>query len=384
MTRKKILLLSGSPRKRGNTAKILEKLQERLNGIAEVKLCHLPDYKVNGCLGCSVCQGILDKPGCVQRDDAHILLDKLIEADIILYGTPLYGHSYSGQLKVFMDRHVALFKFVAGADKVVDEMEIHSFIGGKPVGLLVSCQGPEEGNTELIKMQFDKFCESSLTVCFGKYIFPLCDPATTHSDYSEEIITRVVNDIRQQMQSRIQQLHLTLNEDSSAVHWANAQADKIDARGHVGTHLDCYTTIPKQSEYEINGSIIDCKISMPQLENIKHIGSLENMALVLHTGNLEENLYGTEEYFNKDTSLQEETLKTILSKKPLFIIIDSHGIAPKGIKHITFDKLCEAYGCHVIENVDLSSIRKLTSIRLKISINVNHPSTGKPCELYCL
>lgn len=101
-----------------------------MNGIAEVEFCHLSDYKINGCLGCSAYQKVLDKPGCVQQDEAHSLLDKLIEADVILYGTPLYGHSYSGKLKVFMDRHVALFKFVAGADKAVDEMEIHSFIGG--------------------------------------------------------------------------------------------------------------------------------------------------------------------------------------------------------------------------------------------------------------
>jgi len=180
------------------------------------------------------------------------------------------------------------------------------------------------------------------------------------------------------------QLHLTLNEDSPAICWANAQADKIGARGHVGTHLDCYTTIPEQSEYKINGSVIDCKSSMPRLGNIKHIDSLENMALVLHTGNLEENRYGTEEYFNKDTFLQEETLKFILSKKPLFIIIDSHGIAEKGLRHITFDKTCEANGCHVIENADLSSIKNQKTIRLKISVDTHHPSTGKPCKLYVI
>lgn len=191
----KILLLSGSPRKQGNTVRILRMIQKRLEDIAEAEICYLSDYNINGCLGCSVCQNVMDKPGCVQKDDAHILLDKLIEADAILYGTPLYGHSYSGQLKVFMDRHVALFKFVAGADKAVDEMEIRSFIGGKPVGLVVSCQGPEEGNTELIKMQFDKFCESSLTTCFGKYVFPLCDPTTVRSDYSEDTIKEAVNDI---------------------------------------------------------------------------------------------------------------------------------------------------------------------------------------------
>lgn len=194
--KKKILLLSGSPRKQGNTAGILKMIQTQLEDITESEIYYLSDYRINGCLGCSACQKVLDRPGCVQNDDAHILLEKLITADVILYGTPLYGHSYSGQLKVFMDRHVALFKFVAGADKAVDDMKICSFIGGKPVGLLVSCQGPEENNTELVKMQFDKFCESSLTTCFGKYVFPLCVPDAVCSIYSEEIIKHVVDDIK--------------------------------------------------------------------------------------------------------------------------------------------------------------------------------------------
>lgn len=180
----------------------------------------------------------------------------------------------------------------------------------------------------------------------------------------------------------MKQLHLILNEDSPIVQWANVQADKIGARGHVGTHLDSYTTVPERDEYKITGIIVDCKKGMSILDNIKHIASLENMALILHTCNLEENQYGTERYFNKDTSICEETLNAILSKKPLFIIIDSHGIALKGAKHIAFDKLCETKGCHVIENVDLSGIGNQEIIQLKILININHPSTGKPCELY--
>ena len=82
--------------------------------------------------------------------------------------------------------------------------------------------------------------------------------------------------------------------------------------------------------------------------------------------------------------LSEEVLHTILEKKPLFIIIDSHGIAEKGKRHIEFDKICEANGCHVIENVDLSCIGNQKEVQLKILININHQSTGKPCELYCV
>lgn len=192
----KILLVSGSPRKRGNTAKILELVSNKIKDKFDVQICYLADYQVNGCLGCSHCQEVFDKPGCIQKDDAEKLLYRLIDSDIILYGTPLYGHSYSGQLKLFLDRHVALFKFVSGSDKAVNEMEIRSFISGKPVGLIVSCQGPEEQNTELIKAQFDKFCESSLTHCFGKYIFPWCDSNSKQSKYADETLQQIIDDIQ--------------------------------------------------------------------------------------------------------------------------------------------------------------------------------------------
>ena len=180
------------------------------------------------------------------------------------------------------------------------------------------------------------------------------------------------------------QLHIKLDENSSAMQWANSQTDKLGARGHIGTHLDCYTIAPEKNEYEVKGLILDCRTSMPKLEDILHIDSLENMALVLHTGNSEKHQYGTEDYFNEATFLSEEVLNLILSKKPLFIIVDSHGIAEKGAKHISYDKKCEANCCHVIENVDLTSVKGKKSIQIKISINVSHPSTGKPCELYCM
>ena len=90
----------------------------------------------------------------------------------------------------------------------------------------------------------------------------------------------------------MQQLHIKLEVDSPLIQWVNAQADSIGARGHIGTHLDCYTTVPEKEEYQIKGIVIDCTAG---------IGSLKNKALILHTGNLEHNRYGTEEYFNKDT-----------------------------------------------------------------------------------
>lgn len=193
-----ILLLSGSPRKNGNTNAIVQRVAERLKTNHNVEICRITDYQINGCLGCNHCQSVLDKPGCVQDDDVTRLLGKVMDADVVLYGTPLYGHSYSGQLKLLIDRHVALFKFVGGSDKAVDEMEIKSFIENRPVGLIVSCQGPGENNTELVQMQFRKFCESSLAFCLGTYIFPWCSPDVIGSQFSEDTLNQIVCDVEAQ------------------------------------------------------------------------------------------------------------------------------------------------------------------------------------------
>lgn len=196
---KDLLLICGSPRKRGNTSRILELIASRLKEKYAVEVCHVTNYQINGCLGCDACQSNLTALGCVQRDQAGELLDKIIHADAVLYGTPLYGHSYSGQLKILMDRHVSLFKFVGGNEKAVNEMEILSFIKEKPVGLVVSCQGPEKDNTELVQMQFDRFCETSLACCFGKYIFPWCSPNVDETSYSQELIEKIISDIKAQI-----------------------------------------------------------------------------------------------------------------------------------------------------------------------------------------
>lgn len=180
-------------------------------------------------------------------------------------------------------------------------------------------------------------------------------------------------------------LHLDLQKCCEALQWADKQADSVGARGHVGTHLDCYSAEPDYAEYELTAMVLDCESAMPSLTELCRIETLQDMACVLHTKNLETNQYATEAYFSSKTFLTEESLFCLLSKKPKFILIDSHGIAEKGIRHISFDKLCEQHGCHVIENVDLHSVNNgFKIIRLRIIIDMDIKSTGKPCQLYLL
>ena len=108
-----VLGLQGSPRKKGNTAKVLENIESLLGNRHEVERIDIISQDVRGCLGCTKCQGSLNEPACAQKDDVPILLEKLLNADVIIYGTPLYGHSYSAQMKAFLDRHVAFFKIIS-------------------------------------------------------------------------------------------------------------------------------------------------------------------------------------------------------------------------------------------------------------------------------
>lgn len=105
----KILAVNGSPRGRdGNTEQLL---QPFLNGArsagAEVEVIYLKDKRIGHCLGCSAC--LMKTPGvCVQQDDMTELLEKLRQADTIVYATPLYFYTVSGLMKNFLDRHLPL------------------------------------------------------------------------------------------------------------------------------------------------------------------------------------------------------------------------------------------------------------------------------------
>ena len=177
-------------------------------------------------------------------------------------------------------------------------------------------------------------------------------------------------------------LHIELTKDSPAYKWLNTQTDIIGAKGHIGTHLDCYTTTPQSREYFLDTHIIDCRNSMPEAISCRSVPMLNGKGLILYTSNMEHNEYGSDAYLSKATFLTQEALATLITKAPLFILIDSHGIGSHGKEHIKFDKLCENKGCHVIENIylDFENIHSLDTIR--IIIDINNTSTGKPCLIY--
>ncbi|MDC7224498.1 MAG: flavodoxin family protein [Spirochaetales bacterium] len=107
----KIYGLNGSPRKRNNTAQLLEKCLEGASEKAETKLIHLYDYSFKGCLSCLACKSLKRKTACqcVVQDEISPLLEELSRADALILGAPLYLGDVSSGIRAFMERFLYPF-----------------------------------------------------------------------------------------------------------------------------------------------------------------------------------------------------------------------------------------------------------------------------------
>ena len=99
----KIVCLNGSPKKKGNTATMIEVFCETADELgANTETIHLNSLSYRGCQGCGACKGKLDH--CVLKDDLAEVLDKVKDADVLLMGSPIYFGEVTSQMKGFIDR----------------------------------------------------------------------------------------------------------------------------------------------------------------------------------------------------------------------------------------------------------------------------------------
>lgn len=102
--RNKILGVIGSPRKKGNThilvSRILDGAKEEG---ADTEIIFLNDLDIRECDGCHSCW---KGRQCSKKDDMNVLYPKIIESDIIIFGTPVYWYGPTALMKCFIDRFV--------------------------------------------------------------------------------------------------------------------------------------------------------------------------------------------------------------------------------------------------------------------------------------
>lgn len=103
----KVAAFLGSPRKNGNTARLLN---EFLTGVGEnsgiiIEKVFLQEYRISGC---TACEGCKKSTGCVINDDMQKLYPIIKKAEVLVFAMPIYWWSMPGQMKTFVDRFYGL------------------------------------------------------------------------------------------------------------------------------------------------------------------------------------------------------------------------------------------------------------------------------------
>ena len=104
----KVLGISGSMRKDGNTADLVNAILDRchINGI-ETEFISLSGKEIHPCLGCEKCK---EKKWCViENDDWNDVIQKVLDSDVLIIGSPTYYYDVCGHLKNFIDRTYSLY-----------------------------------------------------------------------------------------------------------------------------------------------------------------------------------------------------------------------------------------------------------------------------------
>ncbi len=103
----KVIILNGSPRKNFNTAKLLKEAQKGVESVGgEVEYFNLYDINFKGCLSCFACKrkNAVTNCVCAIKDDLRPVLEKCIQADAIIIGSPVYFSYPTGEFRSFLER----------------------------------------------------------------------------------------------------------------------------------------------------------------------------------------------------------------------------------------------------------------------------------------
>lgn len=101
---KKVLILSGSPRKGGNSDLLCDEfMRGALEAGHEVEKIRVQEKQVACCTGCYACR---DTGVCAIKDDMADIMQKMIDCDVMVLASPVYFYSIDAQLKAVIDRSV--------------------------------------------------------------------------------------------------------------------------------------------------------------------------------------------------------------------------------------------------------------------------------------
>ncbi len=181
----KIIAINGSPRKKSNTAVLLEHALEgaSLQG-AETELINLYDLDYKGCMSCFACKlkGGKSYGKCAYKDELSPVLEKVLAADALLLGSPIYFHAVTGEMRSFLERLMFPILTYTEGYKGLLEKKI-------PVGFIYTMNVTKEYMREANYLQVLRFAENSLENLFGSCEPLLVNDTLQFKDYSKYVVT---------------------------------------------------------------------------------------------------------------------------------------------------------------------------------------------------
>ncbi len=164
----KVIILQGSARKEGNTAKVLGWVEKELTNMGhEVDSVYLHSKNLKGCMGCGKCKEKTDKIGCVQKDDMPDILEQMINSKLVIFSSPLYFWGVSAQLKAVIDRTYSLYTNANLPNHA-------SLVDGQRQALITTGAGPYENNAEGMVTAFGRMQKYHKAINVGELFIGSC------------------------------------------------------------------------------------------------------------------------------------------------------------------------------------------------------------------
>lgn len=104
---KKVVVISTSLRARSNSDILVDKFIEGAKDAGnDIEKITLKDKDIRFCRGCFACAELKK---CVINDDVNAIMEKVLNADVVVWATPIYYYEMSGQMKTLIDRMNAMY-----------------------------------------------------------------------------------------------------------------------------------------------------------------------------------------------------------------------------------------------------------------------------------
>ena len=174
----KTIVINASPRKKWNTAEIMQSAQKGAESVgAEVEYFNLYDLVFTGCRSCLKCKLKQNTKGkCYWRDDLTDVIEKILDADALLIGSPIYFGQATSEFRALVERLIfCIMSYDDGS----------SYYTGKlNVGIFYTMNAPLDFYEQSMKESLSS-TEFLFSFLNGEVVtYPVCDTIQV-SDYSK-------------------------------------------------------------------------------------------------------------------------------------------------------------------------------------------------------